>query len=345
MNVKIQTWLKALARHRLGPLLCLGAAILFSGCQPEDDGVKRLRMAHVYEVSSPTHAYGTAFLSERLTEKIDTLDITVYPASQLGSESELLEQLVAGEIDLAITGPSFLAMWYPPIGVFDAAFASRDLDQMLENQRSEEMAPEWDQLRKKFGIRVLDCWVYGSRHITSNVPIRHPDDLKGFRLRMPGSRVWQESGKSMGASPMPIAFSEVYLALQQGIADGQENPVPVIKAMGFHEVQKCLNLTGHIQSSLQILVNERTWQSLNSEQKEKLIEVVQELGKEVHKGTIDDEQKLIEQWRKDGTMEIIDDIDVDAFRERCKEYFSKGFAFSELYNRLTKEPQTKEKSP
>ena len=102
------------------------------------------------------------------------------------------------------------------------------------------------------------------RHITSNIPIRHPDDLKGFRLRMPGSRVWQASGESLGASPMPIAFSEVYLALQQGIADGQENPVPVIKAMGFHaEVQKCLNLTGHIQSSLQNLINERTWQSLS----------------------------------------------------------------------------------
>ncbi len=294
-------------------------------------------MAHVYEVSSPTHAYGTAFLSERLREKIDTLDITVYPASQLGSESELLEQLVAGELDLAITGPSFLAMWHPPIGVFDAAFVSRDLDHMLENQRSDEMVPEWDELCKKFGVRMLDCWVYGSRHITSNVPIRHPDDLKNFRLWMPGSRVWQASGESLGASPMPIAFSEVYLALQQGIADGQENPVPVIKAMGFHEVQKYLNLTGHIQSSLQILVNERTWQSLSDKQQEKLLEVVQELGQDVHRGTVDDEKKLIEQWRKDGTMQIIEDVDVDAFRERCRQYFSKGFAFSDLYNRITRE--------
>ena len=106
-------------------------------------------MAHVYEVTAPTHAYGTAFLSERIRKKSDTLDVTVYPTSQLGSESELLEQLVAGELDLAITGPSFLAMWHPPIGVFDAAFASRDLDQMLENQRSEEMKKEWDTLREK----------------------------------------------------------------------------------------------------------------------------------------------------------------------------------------------------
>lgn len=296
-------------------------------------------MAHVYDISSPTHAYGTVFLSEKLREKTDSLDITVYPAAQLGNESELLEQLVAGEIDLAITGPSFLAMWHPPIGVFDAAYVSRDLEHMLKNQLSERMRPEWDELRKQYGVRMLDSWVYGSRHITSNVPIRHPDDLKGFRLRMPGSRVWQASGESLGASPMPIAFSEVYLALQQGIADGQENPVPVIKAMGFHEVQECLNLTGHIQSSIQILINERTWQSLAPKQQEKLQEVIRELGKDVYRGTVDDERKLIDQWRKDGTMQIIDDVDTDAFRERCREYFSKGFAFSELYNSITNETQ------
>ena len=342
MNSIRHETLGASARHLLSQLICVGSLILWCGCTPDDSGKRRLRMGHVYEVSSPTHVYGTGYLSERLREKSDSLDITVYPSSQLGSEAELLEQLVAGELDLAITGPSFLAMWYPPIGVFDAAYASRDLDHMLANQRSEEMAPEWDQLRKKYGVRVLDFWVYGSRHITSNVPIRHPDNLEGFRLRMPGSRVWQKSGEALGASPMPIAFSEVYLALQQGIADGQENPVPVIKAMGFHEVQKCLNLTGHIQSSLQILINERTWQSLSPVEQETLREVLRELGEEVYRGTIEDEKKLIEQWRKDGTMEIIEDIDVDAFRERCRKFFSKGFAFSELYNRITSEPKSKE---
>jgi TRAP-type transport system periplasmic protein len=340
-----QKWVTPLALLLFGQFISIGTAIVLCGCKPEDTGERRLRMAHVYDVSSPTHAYGTAFLSEKLRGKTDSLDIMVYPAAQLGNESELLEQLVAGEIDLAITGPSFLAMWHPPIGVFDAAYVSRDLEHMLENQLSEKIKPEWDELRKQYGVRMLDSWVYGSRHITSNVPIRHPDDLKGFRLRMPGSRVWQASGESLGASPMPIAFSEVYLALQQGIADGQENPVPVIKAMGFHEVQKCLNLTGHIQSSIQILINERTWQSLTTEQQENLKEVIRELGEDVHRGTVDDEKKLIEQWRKDGTMQIIEDVDSDAFRERCRKYFSKGFAFSDLYNQITNEsPQTGEKS-
>ena len=318
----------------------LVSALALTGCQSEDQAGKplTLRMAHVYEVNAPTHVYGTGFLSERLKEADVDLDVTVYPAGQLGSEAELLELLVAGELDLVISGPSFLAMWHPPLGVLDAAFATRDLEHLLETARGKEMAPHWDELRKKYDVRVLDTWPYGSRHITSNVPIRHPDDLKGFRLRMPGARIWQASGSALGASPMPIAFAEVYLALQQGIADGQENPVPVIKAKGFHEVQKCLNLSGHIQSSIQILMNEKAWQRMNAEQQAALMQTVQDLGEEVRLGLVNDEKRLIEEWRQDGAMEIIEDVDVQAFRSRAREFFSEGFAFSELYNQITAEP-------
>lgn len=312
------------------------AVTLLCGCQSDEptDKTLRLRMAHVYEVSAPTHAYGTAHLAERAAAASD-LDITVYPASQLGSETELLEQLVAGELDLVISGPSFLAMWHPPLGVLDAAFASRDLDHMLETARGDQMAPHWDELRRNFGVRVLDTWAYGSRHITSNKPIRNPDDLEGFRLRMPAASVWQASGEALGASPMPISFGEVYLALQQGIADGQENPVPVIKAMGFHEVQEYLNLSGHIQSCVQILMNERSWQRLDSKQQAALTKAVHELGDEVYRGTVEDEERLIDEWRKDGSMQIVEDVDVDAFRRRAREFFFSGFAFSELYNSIT----------
>lgn len=126
--------------------------------------------------------------------------------------------------------------------------------------------------------------------------------------------------------------------LQQGIADGQENPVPVIKAKGFHEVQKCLNLSGHIQSSIQILMNERVWQRMDTDQQAALLKAVQDLGKDVYRGLVEDEQRLIEEWRKDGTMQIVDDVDVDAFRKRAREFFSSGYAFSDLYNEITSEP-------
>lgn len=294
-------------------------------------------MAHVYEVKAPTHAFGTAHLAERLRATNVGLDTTVFPASQLGNEAELLEQLVAGELELAITGPSFLGMWHPPIGAFDAAYAFRDLDHVLEVADSELMQPLWDELRERYGIRVLDTWIYGARHITANRPIRHPDDLRGFRLRLPGARVFQITGDSLGASPMPIAFSEVYMALQQGIADGQENPIPTIQAMGFHEVQKYLILTGHIQSSVHVLVNERVWQRLLPEQQEALQMTIRQLGREVHEGTLKQEAEILSEWRKTGTLEVIDDVDVDAFRAKARAYFASGFPFSELYEQISSE--------
>lgn len=340
-----------LRRHRLWALTVVGAILLVaasaSGCnRAESKGpVSRLRLGHVYEVKSPTHAFGTAHLNQRLAEAGVDLQVNVYPAAQLGNEAELLEQLVAGEIDLSIAGPSFLAMWHPPLGAFDAAYAFQDLEHMLEVADSALMAPHWEALRERFGVRVLGTWAYGARHITSNRPIRTPEDLQGFRLRMPGATVWQESGAALGASPMPMAFSEVYMALQQGIADGQENPVPVIHTMGFHEVQRYLIPTGHIQSSIQILISERVWQRLDEAQQQALVTAIDELGRDVLVGIREQEQELLDLWRNAGPMQVLEDVDVEAFRRRARAYFADGFAFSPLYREITQGPDAAAQEP
>ena len=314
--------------------LLLGlACVLIIGCDGTGgrDAPRRLRMGHVYEVKSPTHHFGASHLNDRLQAAGIDLELAVFPASQLGSESELLEQLVAGELDLAIAGPSFLAMWHPPLGIFDAAYAFRDMEHMMQVADGPVMKPEWDELRNRFGIRVLASWAYGSRHITGNRPIRHPNDLRGFRLRMPAAAIWQASGKSLGASPMPIPFSEVYMALQQGIADGQENPVPVIYAMGFHEVQRYLSMTGHIQASIQVLVNEQVWQSLTDRQRQVMQQAILDLGEDVLVGTEKQEAELLQQWRSDETLQVIEDVDIAAFERQARQYFSDNFPFSSLY--------------
>jgi tripartite ATP-independent transporter DctP family solute receptor len=252
----------------------------------------------------------------------------------------LLEQVVAGELELAIAGPSFLAMWLPPLGVFDAAYAFRDMDQMLEFSRSPLMQEHWEQLRKSFGVRVLDTWAYGTRHITSNRPIRTPDDLRGMRLRLPSARIWQASGEALGASPLPIAFGEVYMALQQGIADGQENPVPVIYAMGFHEVQKYLNMTGHNQSCIQILIGDRVWERLSTNQQSSLVAAIHQLGNDVYEGTLREEEQLLHEWQSSRQLEVIRDLDIEAFREKARQYFASGFPFSALYLAIAKQETT-----
>lgn len=323
-------------RRRFIASLAAACGLGLGGCDAVPTGdLARLRLGHVYEVNSPTQQFGMARLNDRLAAAGVALRVDVYPGAQLGNEAELLEQLVAGEIDMAIAGPSFLGMWVPQLGVFDAAYVFSDLEQMLGVAEGPLIAPYWEALRERYGVRVLTTWAYGSRHITANRPVRHPDDLKGFRLRLPAARVWQESGSALGASPMPMAFSEVYMALQQGIADGQENPIPVIRSMGFQEVQKYLVLTGHIQSSIQILVNERSWNRLRAADQQALAAAVEDLGGEVLAGIRLEENELLEAWRREQTMQIISDVDVAAFRRRAAEYFGQGFEFSELYRQIT----------
>ena len=306
-----------------------------AGCdRPKPGDPRVLRLAHVYEPGSPTHKYGAARLAEHVAAADVGLEIRVFPSAQLGNEGELLEQIATGQLEMAIAGPSFLAMWHEPIGAFDAAYAFDDVDHLAEVSDGPIGEELWEGLRQRQGIRVLGTWFYGVRHITSNRPIRRPDDLKGFRLRMPGAKVWQASGRALGASPMPINFGEVYLALQQGMADGQENPVPTIQAMGFHEVQKYLNLTGHIQSSTQVLVADLVWDELNAVQQEALREAVQATALEVRDGIARDEERILRQWEASGAMQVVPDVDVEAFRRHARKHFDEGWSFSELYRRI-----------
>jgi TRAP-type transport system periplasmic protein len=205
----------------------------------------------------------------------------------------------------------------------------------MEVAHSDLLTQHWEILRKKYGVRILDTWAYGARHITSNRPIRNLEDLSGFRLRFPSAQIWQASGRAMGASPLPIPFADVYLALPTGTADGQENPIPVIESMAFQEVQDYLNLTGHIQSATVVMVNEEAWMKLNQQQQEALSTTIRQLGQEVYQGLLKDEAEILERWEREKTIEIVRDVDIEPIRQRCIKIFSEGYPFSDLYRQTT----------
>lgn len=318
-------------------VVCLAVVWLqLLGCQKRiSEGQFHFKMAHVYDVRSPSHKHGAAQLDERLRETNCGLRVTVFPASQLGNESELVEQLVAGELELIVAGPSFLAMWHPPLGIFDAAFAFRDMNHMMEVANSEMLARHWEVLRRKYGVRILDTWAYGTRHITSNKPIHNLEDLSGFRLRFPSAQIWQASGRAMGASPIPIPFADVYLALQTGAADGQENPIPVIESMAFQEVQKYLNVTGHIHSATVVMVNDEAWMRLDEDQQRALSQTVRQLGQEVFQGLLKDEAEILALWERENIININRDVDIEPIRQRCIKIFSEGYPFSDIYRQTS----------
>jgi len=189
--------------------------------------------------------------------------VDIYPASQLGKEREQFEGVKIGTIEMCMIAEGPMAGFFPEIMVIGIPYlyaneitAWRSLDGPFGKALFEEM-------RKKTGVRALGIGENGFRNFTNRVrPIKSPDDMKGLKIRTMENPAHMAMVKAMGASATPIAWGEVYMALQQGVVDGQENPVSVIEVSKFNEVQKYLTLDGHVYSILPILINDKFFMSL-----------------------------------------------------------------------------------
>lgn len=189
--------------------------------------------------------------------------VDIYPASQLGKEREQFEGVKLGTIEMCMIAEGPMAGFFPEIMVIGIPYlyaneitAWTSLDGPFGKVLFEEM-------RKKTGVRALGIGENGFRNFTNRVrPIKSPDDMKGLKIRTMENPAHMAMVRAMGASATPIAWGEVYMALQQGVVDGQENPVSVIEVSKFNEVQKYLTLDGHVYSILPILINDKFFMSL-----------------------------------------------------------------------------------
>ncbi|MCV6823429.1 MULTISPECIES: sialic acid TRAP transporter substrate-binding protein SiaP [Halocynthiibacter] len=209
-----------------------------------------LKWAHVYEEGSSYHQVALWAADEIKSRTDGRVEIQVFPASSLGKEVEINEGLGLGSVDIIYTGPSFVERYYGPIAISDYPFIMRGYDHWLSYRGSDLFAELSEGYHDATGNQVLGLVYYGQRHVTSNKPILTPADMEGLKIRVPNSPLMLMFPNAVGANPTPMAFSEVYLALQQGVVDAQENPLPTIKFKKFYEVQSNINLTGHILNSL-----------------------------------------------------------------------------------------------
>jgi TRAP-type C4-dicarboxylate transport system substrate-binding protein len=161
--------------------------------------------------------------------------------------------------------------------------------------------------------KVITLTYYGQRHVTANKAISKPEDMKGMKLRVPPAPLFLMFTKSVGANATPIAFAEVYLALQQGTVDGQENPLPTIMAKKFYEVQSHIVLTGHITESLLTIVGTHVWTKMSDADKKVFEEVLSEAASKATAQIRESELKLGEEFKKLGKTVITPDR--DAFRK------------------------------
>ena len=283
------------------------------------DDTRTLRWAHVYEVSSPYHqqALRAAQEFEDLTD--GRYRIRVYPASSLGNESAINESLVLGAIDIINTGVSFVANEYPPIALSDFPYSIEDFAHWQAYRDSPlfgEIAAEFGRVT---GSRVIGLTYYGFRHVTANRAINHPDDMRNLKIRVPNAPMFLILPRATGANAAPMPFAEVYLALQQGVVDAQENPLTTIRYSRFYEVQSHINLTGHILPSILTLVSQRTYDDLGEADASLLQDVTARAAERASLDISRSEQELVAWFTEQGI--IVNEVDRQAFREAVDAYF------------------------
>ena len=273
----------------------------------------KLKWAHVYETNEPYHTQALWAAAEIAKRTNNKYRIEVFPASQLGNEPNINEALSIGALDIIYTGVSFIASSYKPISVSNAPYMFRDFDHWMKFRASRlfrDLAAGYD---RQTGHHIAALTYYGERHVTANKPISKPDDMRGLKLRVPQAPLYLLFARSVGAIPVPIAFSEVYPALQQGVVDGQENPLPTIMAKRFYEVQSHVSLTGHITESLVTIVGRHVWSRLDDEDRKIFDDVLRQAADRATAETRAAERKLPPELEKLGKTVIRPDR--EAFRK------------------------------
>lgn len=305
---------------------------LFWSCQRQTQETHLLRASLLV---NEDHTWFQAFdyFSKILEERSQgRLKLEVYPSEQLGKELESIRMIQAGVIDMTISA-STLSNWVEVATFCEMPFLLRDSVEkqaMIYGPIGQQVEKE---LLEKMGLRVVTVFERGPRHLTSNRPIRHPDDLNGMILRVPNVPSFVTAWSAMGAKPTPMAFSEVFTSLQQGTVEGQENPFALILSAGFAEVQQYVNLTGHVMSWSYPLIGEKQFQRLPDDLKALFLVAAQDMG-DYQQRLFREKENAIQKQLKAKGMEFIE-VDKAAFGAKCEEA---------IYNSLSPEMQKLYKS-
>tara|TARA_B100000929_G_scaffold202968_1_gene161397 strand:+ start:2032 stop:3057 length:1026 start_codon:yes stop_codon:yes gene_type:complete len=242
-------------------VLAASAFVLGLGsCAERATGPRELTFGHVGEPGS-LFALSAEEFARRANERLDGFEVVVYGSSQLGGDELLLQKIKLGTVDFALPS-TVMSSQIDEFGLFEMPYLVRDRAHMREIEK-EVVWPELAPLAEQEGYRIIALWENGFRHVTNNTrPIANPDDLSGIKLRTPRG-IWRvKLFQTLGANPTPMALSEVFIGLQTGVIDGQENPLAQIWGSKLYEVQEHLSLTGHVYTPGYVVVSASHWTAL-----------------------------------------------------------------------------------
>ncbi|HLR45373.1 MAG TPA: DctP family TRAP transporter solute-binding subunit [Brevibacterium sp.] len=306
-------------------------ALVLTGCGGGDSGGGEsgqggdfeLTFATSYNEDQPQHTCGATVIEEQVESADVGIQVEIYPSSQLGGDAERISAVASGDIDMDIQGASALGAVYEPVSVLDAAYAFEDADHLAAFAASDEGQQVFADFAEASGVNTLGVWSAGARHFTSNQPITSPADLEGQRIRFPGSPQYLLNAEALGATATEVAYEELYLALQQGTVDGQENPITNIASQNLQEVQSDLSLTAHQLNTNLVLIGD-VWNEFDEEQQQVVSDAVAMAVDEVTACVDEEDAATIEEWDAGDEWDVHSDVDVDAFREQAVSWFEQN---------------------
>jgi TRAP-type transport system periplasmic protein len=275
-----------------------------------------LKLGHLANEENTWHKAAVKFGEELSALTEGRIEVQVFPNESLGKEIDLINGMQLGTADMTITGES-LQNWAPLAALLAVPYAYESIEEMDTVASGETGDRIEQQIIEKAQIRPIAYFARGPRELTSNRPIKTPEDLNGLRMRVPNVPLFVKVWEALGAQPAPMAFSEVFTSLQNGTIEAQENPLALIQAASFYEVQDYVNLTDHVHSWIYLTISELTWSQLSPEDQEAVLEAARR-AQEYERGLfVEEEAKLAEELKAEG-MEFVE-ADTEAFAAKAKE--------------------------
>ena len=247
-------------------MLVLALCFVLSLCTSATAAPKELKWGSVHpETQVVTQMMMRAI--EEINEKAEGIHITGYPNGVLGGSSDLVEGVQESFVDIITEGPAQFSAWIPKAAQVEAPFLWQSVAHM-QKALNGDYKNTLNELFAGIDVRVMGTFYYGTRQLTTGKPINTLDDLKGMKIRVPQSELYVKMVESWGAAATPMNINELYLALQTGTVDGQENPLTTYESYKFYEVVKHVNLTNHIICPNMIFMSGTVWDSLSDHDKE-----------------------------------------------------------------------------
>jgi tripartite ATP-independent transporter DctP family solute receptor len=312
-----------LARRRFAPLL-MGLAL----CGAVTPLMAQTKVA--LRISTPAvpddwHAKMWTVFKESLDKAApNQFDVQIHLNASLFKQGAEPAAMARGNLELTTVSAFDIAKLVPEFSIFTAGYTVRD----PQHQQKVFNGPIGDELFKtvaeKMEITVLSTAYLGTRQVNLREArnVRTPADLKGIKLRMPGSKEWLFLGETLGATATPLAFGEVYMGLKTGTIDGQDNPLPTVRAAKFYEVTKQLVLTNHLVDSLHIAIANKTWNGLTVAQKQAVKAAAQAATSFNNDNRIKEEAQIIDFFKQQGLQ--VSTPDVEAFRKSVQDTYAKS---------------------